>query len=125
MPRKPGHQDSLGQRTARAKRRQNRPQIDKGQDVSHRGADGKSFPVALPDLATELADVRCRDAILDGVLVAADDTERPDRDLLAARLEAGDTAELTYYAFDLLRYDDWDLRDRPLRLQSGFIAGRI
>ncbi|MBZ0269994.1 hypothetical protein K8I85_17720, partial [bacterium] len=67
-------------------------------DVRFRGADGKRLPAALPELAGELAGIRCRDAILDGVLVAADDTGRPDGKLLAKRLKSGDTAEVAYYA---------------------------
>lgn len=83
--------------------------------VSFRGGDGKRLAAELPELARELARVRCREAVLDGVLVAAGDDGRPDGKLLAKRLAAGDTGGIAYYAFDLIRCDGWSLGDHALR----------
>ncbi|MEZ5064765.1 MAG: non-homologous end-joining DNA ligase [bacterium] len=93
-----------------------------GDEVSFHDADGRAFRPALEELSEELRGLRARDAILDGVLVATDDTDRPDAKELARRLKAGDTAGLVYYAFDLLRYDDWDLRAQPLLRRKEALA---
>ncbi|MBL8749807.1 MAG: non-homologous end-joining DNA ligase [Planctomycetes bacterium] len=60
-----------------------------------------------------LAALRCSRAMLDGVLVALDGRGRPDRGALRAAL-AGDGAGITYYAFDLLHWEEFDLRPLPL-----------
>lgn len=91
-------------------------------EVKFRGAGGRKFGVELPELAAQLAGLRCEQAILDGVLVATDETERPDGDALRESLAAGETANLTYYVFDLLHYDEWDLRDRALLDRKSALA---
>ena len=55
----------------------------------------------------DFCQVRASQALLDGVLVALDRHGRPTR-------EALDGGAVAYYAFDLLHYDDWDLRGLPL-----------
>jgi bifunctional non-homologous end joining protein LigD len=76
------------------------------------GADDLSG--ALPDLVRALLDLRATHATLDAVLVATDAHGRPDRARLDALLRAGDARELSLYAFDLLAFDDLDLRPLPL-----------
>lgn len=68
----------------------------------------------LPELEAALLEVRAENALLDGVLVALDEQERPSAARLAACLEDGTTDAIHYYAFDLLYYEDFDLR--PLAL---------
>jgi len=53
--------------------------------------------------------VRAERALLDGVLVAHDASGRPSRALLEERL-AGEGAGVVLYAFDLLHFEDYDLR---------------
>jgi bifunctional non-homologous end joining protein LigD len=64
-------------------------------------------------VARDLQELRCETALLDGVLVAADATGRPSRSILAERLAAGG-ADVVFYAFDLLHWEDYDLRELPL-----------
>ncbi|GJM43783.1 MAG: hypothetical protein DHS20C21_06250 [Gemmatimonadota bacterium] len=90
--------------------------------VTFHGADGRPAPTPLPELAKDLARVRCENVWLDGVLVATDATERPDGALLRRRLKAGETSDLVYYAFDLLRYDEWNLHERPLVERKAALA---
>lgn len=61
-----------------------------------------------------LAALRCHRATLDGVLVALDAAGRPDRATLDAALAGTTTSPLSYYAFDLLHWEDYDLRQLPL-----------
>jgi len=91
-------------------------------EVRFRGADGKAFRTELPEVAGELRRLRARQALVDGVLVATDEADRPDADRLAAALAAGETAELRFYVFDLLHYDEWDLLGFPLRERKAALA---
>ncbi len=61
------------------------------------------------------AGVRAEHALLDGVWVAMDRSGRPDRRAIDA-WAAGEETEgaVAYYAFDLLHYEEWDLRGMPL-----------
>ncbi len=91
--------------------------------VGFRDESGKRFRTELVEIVHGLRQLRCENALLDGVLVALDAQKRPDRELLDRRLAAGETAALTYYAFDLLYYEEWstkslDLVDRKRALAS-------
>ncbi len=70
------------------------------------------FTGAAPGLAT------LPDAVLDGELVALDRAGNPDFAALQAAIERGKTADLVFFAFDLL-WQDKDLRDLPLRDRKG------
>ncbi|MBI1359280.1 MAG: DNA ligase D [Alphaproteobacteria bacterium] len=64
-------------------------------------------------VATWLEALGLKDGVLDGELVATDETGKADFSLMQA---AGQDADipLTYYLFDLLNLDGEDLSDRPL-----------
>jgi bifunctional non-homologous end joining protein LigD len=80
-----------------------------GERIALRGVKAK-----LPAIEAELAKLRAEDALLDGVLVALDEHERPCAQRLAARLAGDSDAPVVYYAFDLLHWDGFDLRPLPL-----------
>ena len=70
---------------------------------------------AVPSAVAEgMADLRCHTAVLDGVLVALDAGGRPSRAALAAALRGEPSVNLAYYAFDLLQWEEFDLRALPL-----------
>ncbi|MCB9879674.1 MAG: hypothetical protein H6835_18935 [Planctomycetes bacterium] len=76
---------------------------------------GIDAPAAAPPAVIEgLAQLRCDRALLDGVLVATDASGRPCRTSLERALAAGELDDLAYYAFDLLQWEDYDLRPLPL-----------
>lgn len=66
-----------------------------------------------PAVQAGLLALRCERARLDGVLVALDDRGRPSRGELDRALAAGG-AGVSFYAFDLLAWEDFDLRPLPL-----------
>jgi bifunctional non-homologous end joining protein LigD len=72
---------------------------------------------ALDDVPAAIADglraLRSDTALLDGVLVATDASGRPSRTALAAALRDGGDG-VAFYAFDLLQWEDYDLRALPL-----------
>lgn len=69
---------------------------------------------ALPELVAEGDSLRAEEFLAYGVLVATDAAERPAAARLAARLGGDDAVPVSLYLFDLLRYDEWDLRPAPL-----------
>jgi bifunctional non-homologous end joining protein LigD len=70
----------------------------------------RGLGVALPDIERSLGRLRAEDALLDGVLVVTDDGGRPSRAALEARLSGASDATAAFYAFDLLHWDEFDLR---------------
>ncbi len=85
-----------------------------GDEVRFTDAKGRALKAKLDGIADEVRELRAEVATLDGVLVAADDTGRPDAKKLAAALRSGNTGDVAFYVFDLLRFDHWDLSDVPL-----------
>ena len=70
-----------------------------------------------------LGGLRAEHAVIDGVLVAVDGHGRPSRAELDRRAADGDTSGVAFYAFDLLHYEEWDVRglsllDRKALLKS-------
>ena len=74
---------------------------------------GSQVMVGVTALDQELRKIRAENALVDGVLVCADDSERPSRALLEERLTGKNDRPLQLYAFDLLYYDEFDLRALP------------
>lgn len=77
----------------------------RGGDCRIRGVRG-----AGEALWNDLSDLRAENALIDGVLVVPDDHGRPSKKLLQNALEEGADDRLAFYAFDLLYYDEFDLR---------------
>ncbi|MEE8143239.1 MAG: non-homologous end-joining DNA ligase, partial [Planctomycetota bacterium] len=86
----------------------------KGERVQLRDPKGTDHAKHFPELVAELQKLRAENAILDGVVVALDDKNRPCPEKLALRMEGKDSPPVFYYVFDLLYFDQWDLRDFPL-----------
>jgi len=72
----------------------------------------------------DLRKVRAENALLDGVLVALDEHERPSEALLEERLRA-DGAGVVFYAFDLLHFEDYDLRPLPTLERKAALRGLL
>jgi DNA ligase D-like protein (predicted polymerase)/DNA ligase D-like protein (predicted 3'-phosphoesterase) len=72
---------------------------------------GQATPAAI---AAGLQALRCEHALLDGVLVALDGRGHPSPALLQLALHDRAAPPLAYYAFDLLQWEDYDLRALPL-----------
>jgi bifunctional non-homologous end joining protein LigD len=85
-----------------------------GEDVVLSGVDRRDLSSLLPEIAADARRLRAEKAWLDGVLVAVDEMSRPSRAKLETRLTGTAKPTVVFYAFDLLYYDEWDLR--PLAL---------
>src|SRR3954453_12111098 len=77
---------------------------------------GLGWADRFPAVRGAIARLGLHTAMLDGELVALDDTGVSSFPRLQAALKAGQDSSLTYYAFDLLPLDGWDLR--PCRLDD-------
>jgi bifunctional non-homologous end joining protein LigD len=66
--------------------------------------------------------LRAEAAVVDGVLVALDESERPSRELLDRRLAGESDAPVQLQAFDLLQMDAWSLRALPLLERKRLLA---
>ncbi len=84
--------------------------------LAHKTPDAVDLPgggVLPPGVRDGLAALRCDEALVDGVLVVLDERGRPDRGALERAL-AGAAHDVVYYAFDLLQWEEYDLRGLPL-----------
>lgn len=83
---------------------------------------GLDWTAKFPALAARLASLPLQSAIIDGELVSL----RPDGTTSFADLQdaisAGRTDRLTYFAFDLLYRDGWDLTGAPLETRKAALG---
>ena len=68
----------------------------------------------LPEVLAEAEAVRAEEFLLSGTLVSTDEAERPSPERLAARLGGDPSIPVSLYLNDLLRYEEWDVRNVPL-----------
>jgi len=97
----------------------------RGDTVEIRDETGNDLTAGFAELGRDLAQIRAENALIDGILVALDDSKRPSRDKLGERLEGKSAAPVYFYALDLLYYDDWDLRAIPLLDRKQALASII
>jgi bifunctional non-homologous end joining protein LigD len=95
----------------------------KGSQPHLRYRRGRTVTSTYPEVARALTSLPYDDLIMDGEVVVLDDDGRPNFQRLQRRAQlsrkldvARGTVEnpITYYAFDLLAFDGYDLRDLPL-----------
>lgn len=91
-------------------------------EISLMTPGGTDWSSELEEVRKDLEALRAENAILDGVLVALDDAQRPSRSLLEGRLEGTNHETVFFYAFDILYYEDWDLRPLPLLERKSILA---
>jgi bifunctional non-homologous end joining protein LigD len=102
--------------------------IERGRAVlfSRRGND---WTARLPSIASALGALPVESALLDGELVALDERGASDFQRLQNSLDADKDVPLTYFAFDALYLDGFDLRElslleRKARLREVFHAAQ-
>ena len=86
-------------------------------------------PLRFPEISKAIAALPCRSAVLDGEIVALDETGRPSFQLLQAR-EMGDSAAgeaslICAYFFDLIHLDGKDLGSLPLAERKNQLAALL
>ena len=68
----------------------------------------------LPEILADAESVRAEEFLVHGTLVSTDETERPSRERLALYLAGDRSIPISLYLNDLLRYEEWDVRNVPL-----------
>ena len=97
----------------------------RGSDVTLSGGGKRKLLGKLPAVARDLARLRAGSAVLDGVLVASDDGGRPSREQLERALAGDSEVGVQFYAFDLLHFDGFDLRDMPLLDRKAVLSAMV
>jgi bifunctional non-homologous end joining protein LigD len=82
----------------------------------------KSFGADYPEIVAALGKLKCRDALIDGEIVALDAAGRSHFQLLQQREAAEARPPLYYYAFDLLQLDGASLLERPIEERQAALA---
>jgi bifunctional non-homologous end joining protein LigD len=77
----------------------------------------KSLAADYPEVVAALRQLKCRDALVDGEVVALDRAGRSHFQLLQQRATAEARPPIFYYAFDLLQLDGRSLRDEPIEVR--------
>jgi len=85
--------------------------------------NGHDWTDRLPAVARAAASLNVREALLDGELVALDKDGFSSFPMLQAALSAGRDQTLSFYVFDLLHLDGWDLRPCALIERKRVLAG--
>jgi bifunctional non-homologous end joining protein LigD len=74
----------------------------------------KDFGAKFPEVMASVSELDVKDAVIDGEIVALDDKGISSFQLLQAFELGQERPPIFYYAFDLLRLNGKDLRERPL-----------
>jgi bifunctional non-homologous end joining protein LigD len=93
-----------------------------GESVCLKSPSGEELTPHFNAIVGELGEIRAEKALLDGVLVALDDTQRPSVEKLKDQLEEGGSEDAYFYVFDILYYEEWDLRELPLAERKIILA---
>ncbi len=80
--------------------------------------NGLDWTARFPELAAALAKLPAKQAIIDGEVVRLEPSGRTSFPGLQQALSDGDTADLVYFAFDLLYLDGYDLTAAPLEARK-------
>jgi bifunctional non-homologous end joining protein LigD len=75
---------------------------------------GNDWTTTFAPIAAEVQQLKANEAIIDGEIVAIDETGKVNFNTLVEDLGSGRTDRLYFYAFDFLYLDGFDLRGAPL-----------
>jgi bifunctional non-homologous end joining protein LigD len=81
----------------------------------------KSMTADFPQIVAELGKLRCRDAVVDGEIVALDAKGRSRFQLLQNRVAEGVPSNIVYFAFDLMHLDGTSLLANPLERRADLL----
>ena len=88
---------------------------------------GEDVSARFPEISRAVATWPCASAVVDGEVVVLDDDGRPSFGRLQARMRWSRPADIaraaiatpvTYFVFDLLAFESWDLRGLPLTVRK-------
>lgn len=91
--------------------------VQRGQAPRLWSRNEKSLAADYPEVVAGLQKLKCRDALIDGEIVALDAAGRSHFQLLQQRAAAEARPPIHYYAFDLLQLDGRSFRDQPIEVR--------
>jgi bifunctional non-homologous end joining protein LigD len=99
--------------------------VKNGSDVQLFSRNQKELGGKFPEVARAIAKIKARDAIIDGEIVALEDSGRSSFQLLQAYDMGEARPPIRFYAFDLLRLNGKDLRREPLLARKALLEKLI
>ena len=91
--------------------------LEKGRPPQLWSRNANSLAEHYPEITQALKKLRCRDALIDGEIVALDAEGRSHFQLLQQREAAEARPPIYYYVFDLLQLNGFSLVDQPLEVR--------
>ncbi len=91
----------------------------------HPPAAGAGAAPRFEAVLAALGRLRAEHAVIDGVLVAVDRRGRPSRAELDRPAAHAGGAPVAFYAFDLLYYEEWDVRGLPLSERKALLRSLL
>jgi bifunctional non-homologous end joining protein LigD len=88
--------------------------LKRGKNIELISRNEKDFTGKFPEVAEALRELPCKEALLDGEIVALDEKGRSSFQLLQARELSGERPPIFYYVFDVIQLDGKDLAGVPL-----------
>ena len=95
--------------------------LKRGKDVQLISRNAKDFTAKFPEVSSALKKLPCKEAVLDGEIVALDEEGRSSFQLLQARELSGERPPIFYYVFDLIQLDGKDLTAVPLLKRKAMV----
>ncbi|MBA2711469.1 MAG: DNA ligase D [Tatlockia sp.] len=86
----------------------------KGKNIQLMSRNHKDWTSKFQSIADVLSTLPIKNAIFDGEIVLLNEDKRSDFQLLQNSFKSGKDAPYYYYIFDLLYYENWDIRKIPL-----------
>jgi bifunctional non-homologous end joining protein LigD len=96
-----------------------------GRQVRLKTRTGLDWTHRMKEIAADVAALPVRQAVLDGEVVALDETGLSSFAYLQASFQEGAKHPLTYMVFDLLHLDGHNLRQAPLVERKGLLQGLL
>jgi bifunctional non-homologous end joining protein LigD len=94
-------------------------------DIELISRNAKDFTGKFPEIVDALETLRCKEAVLDGEIVALDEDGRSSFQLLQARELGGERPAIFYYVFDLIQLDGKDLTGVPLLQRKALLKALL
>jgi bifunctional non-homologous end joining protein LigD len=99
--------------------------IKRGKDVELISRTGKKSTAKFPEVVEALKELPCKEAVLDGEIVALDEEGRSSFQLLQARELSGERPPIFYYVFDAIQLDGKDLTGVPLLKRKAMVKALL
>lgn len=99
--------------------------IKRGSEAELWSRNEKPLGGSYPEIADAMAKLKCESAVIDGEIVALDESGRPTFQLLQGREMGQERPPIFYYVFDLLNLDGRSFLGEPIETRKEVLARLI